>query len=196
MQPLWCHWLGCSVPPALFTATKPYSLTQPEWPNAQAATDTTCATKPNMCHRAQLLLVAAFIHSTLTHHHTCPPLNHPNLPFQPQAQDAAEQISCRVHVVNNTGSPDNNLQGHVRSSLKVLAAADIQDVSVILQVQHPDVAALEVSGGGWYEDSEGKGWAKGARDRIFITEGFYWTIQHPPGFTSLTVSSPRPQNKS
>lgn len=61
------------------------------------------------------------------------------------AQDDAEQISCRVHVVNNTGSPDSNTWGHVRSSLKVLAAADIKDVSVIVQVQHPDVAALEVS---------------------------------------------------
>jgi hypothetical protein len=32
----------------------------------------------------------------------------------------------------------------VRSSLKVAAAADVMDVSLILQVQHPDVAALEV----------------------------------------------------
>jgi hypothetical protein len=64
----------------------------------------------------------------------------------PQAQSDAgsEQVSCRVHVANNTGSSDSNLLGHVRSSLKVLAAADIQDVSVILQVQHEDVAALQV----------------------------------------------------
>jgi hypothetical protein len=68
----------------------------------------------------------------------------PPLPQQ-AAQDDAEQVSCRVHVVNNTGSPDSNTWGHVRSSLKVLAAADIKDVSVIVQVQHPDVAALEVS---------------------------------------------------
>lgn len=60
-----------------------------------------------------------------------------------QAEDS-EQISCRVHVVNNTASPTHNLAGHVRSSLKVLSAADIKDVSVILQVQHPDVAGLEV----------------------------------------------------
>jgi hypothetical protein len=64
----------------------------------------------------------------------------------PQAQEDAEQISCRVHVVNNTASPDSNMLGHVRSSLKVLSAADIADVSVIVQVQHPDVAALEVCG--------------------------------------------------
>lgn len=63
----------------------------------------------------------------------------------PQAQDDSEQVSCRVHVVNNTASPDDNMLGHVRSSLKVLAAADIMDVSVILQVQHPDMAALQVS---------------------------------------------------
>lgn len=50
-----------------------------------------------------------------------------------------------MHVVNNTASPAGNMLGHVRSSLKVLSAADIMDVSVILQVQHPDVAALEVS---------------------------------------------------
>lgn len=118
-----------------------------------------------------MLLAAAFLHTTLTHHHTCQPLNHPIFPFEPQAQDAAEQISCRVHVVNNTGSPDNNLQGHARSSLKVLAAADIQDVSVILQVQHPDVAALGVSWGGWYEDSEGKGWAKGTGEKTLSTKG-------------------------
>lgn len=54
-------------------------------------------------------------------------------------------MSCRVHVVNNTASPAGNMLGHVRSSLKVLSAADIMDVSVILQVQHPDIAALEVS---------------------------------------------------
>lgn len=61
-----------------------------------------------------------------------------------QGEEDDEQISCRVHVVNNTASPDSNLLGHVRSSLKVLSAADISDVSVIVQVQHPDVAALQV----------------------------------------------------
>lgn len=55
-----------------------------------------------------------------------------------------QQISCRVHVVNNTESPAQARAGHVRSSLRVPTEADIQDVSVILQVQHPDVAALEV----------------------------------------------------
>jgi hypothetical protein len=75
-------------------------------------------------------------------HHT----NHTSRAIQ--AQSDGEQVSCRVHVANNTGSSDSNLLGHVRSSLKVLAAADIQDVSVILQVQHPDVAALQVSQGG------------------------------------------------
>lgn len=55
-----------------------------------------------------------------------------------------------MHVVNNTASPDDNTLGHARSSLRVLSAADITDVSVILQVQHPDVAALEVRvKGGW-----------------------------------------------
>jgi subtilisin-like proprotein convertase family protein len=35
--------------------------------------------------------------------------------------------------------------GRTQSSLKITAAADIKDVNVVLQVQHPDIAALEVS---------------------------------------------------
>ncbi|WIA10944.1 hypothetical protein OEZ85_011107 [Tetradesmus obliquus] len=57
--------------------------------------------------------------------------------------EESPRISCRVHIANNTASATTF--GHVRSSLKVAAAADVTDVSLILQVQHPDVAALEVT---------------------------------------------------
>lgn len=54
----------------------------------------------------------------------------------------SDRISCRIHVANNTGAPTTF--GRASSSLQVLAAADISDVSVILQLAHPDMAALEV----------------------------------------------------
>jgi hypothetical protein len=61
----------------------------------------------------------------------------------PVASEESPRISCRVHIANNTASPTTF--GRYRSSLKVAAAADVMDVSLVLQVQHPDVAALEVS---------------------------------------------------
>ncbi len=58
------------------------------------------------------------------------------------AGDDASRISCRVHVVNNTD--DAATFGALRSAVRVAAAADVQDVSAIVQLAHPDVAALEV----------------------------------------------------
>lgn len=46
-------------------------------------------------------------------------------------------------MVNNTGHLMT--YGRTQSSLKIAAAADIKDVNVVLQVHHPDIAALEVS---------------------------------------------------
>lgn len=65
-----------------------------------------------------------------------------NVTRAPMGAEESPRISCRVHIANNTASATTF--GHVRSSLKVAAAADVTDVSLILQVQHPDVAALEV----------------------------------------------------
>jgi hypothetical protein len=57
--------------------------------------------------------------------------------------DSSEAISCRVHVVNHTDSAAQS--GVLRSSLRVYAASDVQDVSVVLQIQAEDVAVLEVA---------------------------------------------------
>ena len=51
-------------------------------------------------------------------------------------------ISCRVHVVNNTDT--DATQKRTQSSVKVLQAADVMDIAVVVQLQHPDVAALQV----------------------------------------------------
>lgn len=36
------------------------------------------------------------------------------------------------------------MQQYTQSSVKVYQAADVQDIAVIVQLQHPDVAALQV----------------------------------------------------
>lgn len=97
-----------------------------------------------------------------------------------------------MHVVNNTASSDSNTWGRVVSSLKVLAAADIMDVSVIMQVQHPDVAALEVrpnpalewGGGSAFKAKSGLGAPPGCMSSTMVLRDSGWCRQplyHPCG---------------
>lgn len=51
--------------------------------------------------------------------------------------------TCRVHIVNNTAGAPGMRQA--ASTLQVLQAVPIADLAVLLQVEHPDVSALEVS---------------------------------------------------